>query len=87
MMIGNGEYNKTFCEERLDLKQDEKPALFQDKVKQTHSSDGNVKWGCCRVPGGLERKRISKSEYCIYTPEYTSPTYSQKITYFLKRFK
>lgn len=41
--------------------------------------------GCCRIP--LDAKGVSKSQNCIYTPNYEKPTISQCFSHFLKRFK
>lgn len=85
LKIGEQEFNKRFCEERLELKSNEKASLWEDRHTRTFPPTDERKWGCCRVPEG--EKWISTSENCVYTPEYRFPTISQKTSAFLKRFK
>ena len=91
-LIGKEEYNKHFCEERLDLQPGDRAALLTDHVNRytkTVSKEGGhddqYAYGCCRVPEGATK--VSRTRNCIYAPEYESPSLTKRLSYFLKRFK
>ena len=83
--IGKAEYDKSFCESKLDLLPNEKPGLLHDQKNKRYDDTGEVRIGCCRIPDGAEY--IRKSTHCIYTTDYIEPELADKWQYFLKRFK
>jgi len=90
VLIGQGEYDKEFCEDKLKdkLLDTDKVALLIDYVTP-HTHGVNIynekySYGCCRIPKG--ETRISKSQNCVYAENYKKPTIKQKIDYFLKKF-
>lgn len=88
-MIGKAEYDNQFCEAKLDLLPNEKAGLLKDYTnpyKEEISKEHGVNiYGCCKIPD--DGSSIRKSQNCNMTPDYREPTISQRLAYFLKRFK
>lgn len=88
--IGRLEYEKQFCEPRLELREGDKVALLHDYkniyTKTVSTADGHEKEsiGCCRVPEG--DNKVSLKDDCVYAPDYQAPTTWQRIAYFFKKF-
>lgn len=89
--IGYEEYNKQFCESKLSLGVDERPALLRDFVTpytSTASNEGgheSLSYGCCRIPkdGGS----VSRRKNCVTVLDYQKPSMKERVLSFLKRFK
>jgi len=87
--IGKAEYDRSFCEGKLELLPNEKAGLLTDYVnpykEDVSDEKGHNTYGCCRIPD--DYSGFWKSQNCIMTPDYKSPTIKEKMAYFLKRFK